>query len=58
MAELSRLSQYCSYGDSLKQILGDIFVCGVSHERMYQRLLTESASLNLQKALDISIKIR
>ena len=53
MAELSRLSQYCEYGDSLEEMLCYRLVCSVNHERMQQQLPSEGTSLTLQKALDI-----
>ena len=53
MVELIRLSQYCEYGDSLECRL----VCGVNHDRTQQRLLSEGATLTLQKAMDISLSL-
>ena len=57
MAELRRLSQYCEYGDSLECILQDRLVCGVNHDRTQQRLLSEGATLTLQKAMDVSLSL-
>ena len=57
MAELRRLSQYCEHGDSVESMLGDRLVCGVNHDRMQQRLLSEGANLTLQKAMDISLSL-
>lgn len=36
------MSQTCDYGDFLDQALRDKLVCGVNHERIQSRLLTES----------------
>lgn len=57
MAELRRLSQYCEFGDTLDQMLRDRLVCGINHDRTQQRLLSEGATLTLQKALDISLSL-
>ena len=57
MAELRRSSQHCKYGDSLESMLGDRLVCGVNHDRMQQRLLSEGANLTLQKAMHISLSL-
>ena len=57
MAELRRLSQYCEHGDSVESMLRDRLVCGVNHDRMQQRLLSEGANLTLQKAMDISLSL-
>ena len=57
MAELRRLSQYSEYGDSLESMLRDCLVCGVNHDRMQQRLLSEGANLTLQKAMHISLSL-
>ena len=57
MAELHRLSQYCEYGKSLDNMLRDRLVCGINHDRMQQRLLSEGSSLSLEKAIDISLSL-
>ena len=46
--------QYCQYGNSLDSMLRDRLVCGINHDHMQQRLLSEGANLFLQKAMDIS----
>ena len=38
-------------------MLRDQLVCGINHNRMQQRLLTEGASLSLEKAIDISLSL-
>ena len=55
VAELRRLSQYYEYSNSLDSMLSDRLVCGINHDRTQQRLLSEGATLTLQKALDISL---
>ena len=57
MAELRRCSQYCEYGNSLENMLRDRLVCGINHDRTQQRLLSEGASLSLEKAIDISLSL-
>ena len=57
MAELRRFSQYCEYGNSLDNMLRDRLVCGINHDRTQQRLLSEGASLSLEKAIDISLSL-
>ena len=37
----------------MTEMLHDRLVCGINHERTQQRLLSEGASLNLEKASDI-----
>lgn len=41
VAALRQLSEYCEYGDTLYQMLRDRLVCGVNHEKLQQRLLSE-----------------
>ena len=54
LAELRRLTEHCDYGDQLENMLRDRLVCGIKHERIQQRLLSEGDSLTLQRALDIA----
>ena len=54
MAELSRLSEFCEYGVTLDNMLRDRLVCGMKHERIQQRLLSEGAALTLTIALDLA----
>ena len=58
MAELRRLSQYCKYGASLDSMSRDCLVCGINHDHMQQRLLSEGANLSLQKFMDISLSLK
>ena len=57
MAELRRLSQYCEYGTSLDNMLQDHLLCGINHDHKQQRLLSDGASLSLEKAIDISLSL-
>ena len=54
---LRRLSQYCEYGDFLEEMLHDLLVSGMNHDRTEQQLLSEGASLTLQKMLDIALLV-
>ena len=54
LAELRRLTEHCDYRDQLEEMLRDRLVCGIKHERIQQRLLSEGESLTLQRALDIA----
>ena len=49
--ELRRLSQYCKYGDFLEKMLRDRLAEGINHDRTQQQLLSEGASLTLQKSV-------
>ena len=54
LAELRRLTDHCDYQDQLEDMLRDLLVCGIKHERIQQHLLSEGDSLTLQRALDIA----
>ena len=54
LAELHCLIEHCDYRDQLEDMLRDRLVCGIKHERMQQRLLSEDDSLTLQRALAIA----
>ena len=49
VAELRRLTEHCEYGTSLNDMLRDRLVCGIKHDRVQQRLLSEGAELTLEK---------
>ena len=53
LAELRRLTENCDYKEQLEDMLRDRLVCGIKHEHIKQRLLSEADSLTLQRALDI-----
>ena len=54
VAELRRLTEHCEYGTSLNDMLRDCLACGIKHDRIQQRLLSEGAELTLKKALQIA----
>ena len=54
VAALRALAEYCEYGDSLNIMLRDRLVCGVNHEGIQRRLLSEK-DLTYEKALEIAL---
>ncbi len=56
LAELRASAEYCEYGDSLKEMLRDRLVCGVSHEGIQKRLLAEK-NLTYEKATELALAI-
>ena len=50
--ELRRLAVHCDFGTGLNERLRDRLVCGVRHEQMQRRLLSE-ANLTLESALTL-----
>lgn len=54
VAELRRLTEYCEFGQTLSDMLRDRLVCGINHERIQEKLLSEGAGLTLDKAIQIS----
>ena len=55
-AELRKLSEFCDFGDRLEDMLRDRLVCGISDQRMQQRLLSEEG-LDFKKAFDLAIRM-
>ena len=53
VSELRALAQWCSFGESLDDMLRDRLVCGISDDSIQRRLLSES-SLSFQKPLEIA----
>lgn len=53
VAALRQLSEFCEYGGTLDEMLRDRLVCGVNHEKLQQRLLSES-DLTLAKCLQLA----
>jgi hypothetical protein len=53
IAALSVLADYCSFGESLHEMLRDCLVCGVNHDGIQRRLLAEK-NLTYEKALEIA----
>ena len=46
LAELRHLTEHCDYRDQLEDMLRDRLVCGIKHERIQQRLLSEGDSIH------------
>ena len=53
-AALRKLALHCDFKGKLDEMLHDRFVCGLRHELMQRRLLSEPLKLTYQKALDIA----
>ena len=53
-AALRKLAVHCDFGDKLDDMLRDRFVCGLRHEPIQRRLLSESSTLTHVKAIEIS----
>ena len=54
VAALRGLAEHCEYGDSLKVMLRDRLVCGINHEGIQRRLLSEK-NLTYDNALEIAL---
>lgn len=54
VAALRALAEHCEFGEYLKMMLRDRLVCGVNHEGIQCRLLTEK-NLSYDKALEIAL---
>ena len=54
VAVLSKLAEHCDFGDRLADDLRDRPVCGMRHENIQKKLLSE-AGLTLKKAIEISV---
>ena len=52
-ASLRKLASQCQFGDHLEETLGDRFVCGLGHEAIQRRLLSE-VDLTYAKAMEIA----
>ena len=52
-AALRKLASTCTFGDTLQDTLRDRFVCGLRHESIQRRLLSEK-TLTYEKALEIA----
>ena len=53
-AALRKLAVHCDFGDKLDDMLRDRFVCGLHHEPIQRRMLSESSTLKYVKAIEIS----
>jgi hypothetical protein len=54
VAVLRKLAKHCDFGDRLADDLRDRLVCGMRHENIQKKLLSE-AGLTLKKAIEISV---
>ena len=52
VAALREIAQHCEYKESLQDMLGDRLVCGVNHEAITNRLLSEK-KLTFDKAMEL-----
>ena len=52
-AALRKLATYCNFGDNLEETLRDRFVCGLCHDSIQRRLLSET-DLTYKKAMEIA----
>ena len=55
-AALRKLATHCRFGEALEEALRDRFVCGLRHNAIQRRLLTET-DLTYSKALDVARSI-
>jgi hypothetical protein len=51
-AAIRKLATHCHFGDKLEEALRDRFVCGLRHEAIQRRLLSE-VDLTYAKAMEI-----
>ena len=54
IARLRSLSEHCTFGDSLEDMIHDRLVCGISEETIQKRLLAES-KLTYKKAVELAL---
>jgi hypothetical protein len=54
VAVLRKLAEHCDFGDRLADDLRDRLVCGMRHENIQKKLLSE-AGLTLKKVIEISV---
>ena len=53
LAKLKRLSEHCSFSDSLDDVLRDRIVCGIQDQRTQRRLL-EEPDLTLKRVFEVA----
>ena len=53
-AQLRKLASHCSFGEHLEESLCDRFVCGLRHEAIQRRLLSE-VDLTYAKAMELAL---
>ena len=56
VAELRSLAEFCNFGETLKVMLRDRIVCGISDDGMQRWLLAET-DLDYTKAVEIAINM-
>ena len=56
IARLRSLSEHCTFGDSLEDMIHDRLVCGISEETIKKRLLAES-KLTYKKAVELALEL-
>ena len=54
ISELGRLAEHCRYGKSLKKMLRDRIVCGITDNQLQKRLLVEPDLTIIKKALELA----
>ena len=54
LAALRKVAEHCEYKDTLKDMLRDLLVCGVNHEGIQRKLLSEK-NLTYEKAWEIAL---
>ena len=57
LAALNKLSEYSSYNATQTNMLRDRLACGVMHERMQHRLLSQGEGLKLDKVTNIALSM-
>lgn len=53
VAELRRLTEFCSFGPSLDDMIRDRLVCGINEDQIQRHLLAEP-DLTLQQAVELA----
>ncbi len=56
VTSLREIAEHCHYGDSSSEMLRDRLVCGVRHEGIQKRLLSEK-DLTFETAYDLALSI-
>ena len=57
MGELRHLAQFCDYATALNDMLRGRLVCGVNHNQIQQKLLSEGSLLTVERALTIAMSV-
>ena len=56
VAALLEIAEHCEYKDNLQEMIRDRLVCGINHDGIHKRLLTEK-DLPYAKALEIALAV-